>query len=113
MSKFIEKIKMFFKNTCKKIKVFWKTKIKPWLISKLKLIWERIKIFYKTKFLPWFKKNWFEIINLSILFIVHILIRKTPDAGFADFIIKTWILAIIIYYIWNKIKNYVIFNKKS
>lgn len=113
MSKFIEKIKLFFKNTKEKIKVFWKTKMNPWIVNKLTIIWEKIKNFYKTKFIPWFKKNWFEITNLTVLFIVHLLIRKTPDAGFADFIIKTWILGILIYYLWNKIKNYVIFNKKS
>lgn len=113
MNKFLEKIKSFFKKILEKIKILWKTKIKPWLVQKLNLIWDKIKNFYHTKIVPWAKKNWFEITNLSILVIVHLLIRRIPDAGLADFIIKTWILGIIIYYIWNKIKKYIIFNHKT
>lgn len=91
-----------------KIKLFCKTKVLPWLKQKWTAIWDRIKKFYFEKVLPWANKNWFEITNLLILVIVHLMIRNVPDTGVADFIIKTWILAIVVHYLWIKLKKYII-----
>ena len=91
-----------------KIKLFYNTKVLPFIKQKCLLLWEKIKILYFEKILPWLKKNWFEITNLTILILVHFMIRNVPETGFADFILKTWILGILVYYIWFKIKKYFI-----
>lgn len=90
------------------IKLFFKTKVKPYIMGEINKLKVNFIKFYNEKFLPWIKNNWFEITNLSILLIIHLLIRNIPDVGFADFIIKTWILGILIYYTWSKVKKHFI-----
>lgn len=89
-----------------KIKLLFTTKIIPWIKKEWKELLVRIELFYTEKILPWIKKNWFEITNLIVLFIVHLMIRNIPDVGFADFIIKLWILGILVYYVIKKVKQY-------
>lgn len=86
MKKLLERIKLFFITKYKEL-----------------IVW--IKLFFTTKVVPWMEKNWFEITNLSVLFIVHLMIRNIPDVGFADFIVKMWIMGILTYYVILFVKN--------
>jgi hypothetical protein len=93
------------KKIWEKIKVFFKTTVVPWLKDKIKKLWEIIKKFFIVKVLPWIKKNWFEITNILVLLIIHLLIRNVPNTAFADTILQVWILSTITYYIGIKIKK--------
>jgi len=73
----------------------------------------KIKDFLKLKILPWLTKNWLEIINLIVLFIIYSIIYEKPGMAWAEVIGGLWIFVLLVYYIFFKLFGFKLPKKKS
>lgn len=76
------------------MKKFWE-KIKSFSFK----IWEKIKSWFKKTALPWLKKNWMQIVNLIVLFIIY---GNTDSLLGVQTITGLWIFVLLGYYIFWK-----------
>jgi len=73
----------------------------------------KTKDFLKLKILPWLTKNWLEIINLIVLFIMYSIIYEKPNMVWAEVIGGLWIFVLLVYYIFFKLFGFKLPKKKS
>jgi len=67
----------------------------------MKKVWEKIKKWVVETSLPWLKKEWMQIVNLLVLFIVYGVVNEAENPGLST-IVGLWIFVLIIYYIFWK-----------
>jgi len=63
---------------------------------------EKIKKWAKETALPWLKKEWMQIVNLLILFIVYGVVKESENPGLSA-IVGLWLFVLIVYYIFWKL----------
>jgi len=79
-------------------------------------IWEKIVAWFNKTALPWLKKNWMQIVNILVLFIVY---GNTDSLPGVQTISGLWIFVLLAYYIFwqllgfNKIWKFYKEQKKS
>lgn len=71
-----------------------------------------IKDFFNLKILPWLSKNWLDIINIIVLFIMYSIIYEKPGMEWAEVIGGLWIFVLLVYYIFFKLFGFKL-QKKS
>jgi hypothetical protein len=77
----------------------------------LKKLWEKIKAWAIKTALPWLKKEWMQIVNLIVLFIVY---SNTDSLLGVQTITGLWIFVLLAYYIfWKFLGAEKIFRKKA
>jgi hypothetical protein len=74
-------------------------------------VWGQVKIWFEKRGLPWLKKNWMQIVNLLVLFIIYGNTDKLPGV---QTITGLWIFVLLGYYIfWKFFGAEKAFEKKS
>jgi hypothetical protein len=69
----------------------------PWL----KGLWLKFKTWFLGQELQWIKKNWKEIANFLIILIAYWKL-KADSAVFVAFLLKAWLIAMTLYYVFIK-----------
>lgn len=73
------------------------------LLEKIKAfglkVWNKIKAWFKKTGLPWLKKNWMQLVNLFVLFIIY---GNTDTLPVVQGITGFWIFVLLGYYIFWK-----------
>jgi hypothetical protein len=62
-------------------------------------VWNQIKLWFEKRGLPWLKKNWMQIVNLLVLFIVY---GNTDTLPGVQTVAGLWIFVLLGYYIFWK-----------
>jgi hypothetical protein len=62
-------------------------------------VWNQIKLWFEKRGLPWLKKNWMQIVNLIVLFIVY---GNTDTLPVVQTISGLWVFVLLGYYIFWK-----------
>ncbi len=81
-----------------KIKTWLKKVVLPWL----KGLWLKLKTWFLGQEIAWIKKNWKEIANFLVLLIAFWTLKGRSGAGLATFIVRLWLYAMILYYVFIK-----------
>ena len=81
----------------KKFMIWLKAVVLPWLKEE----WVLFKTWFLGKELIWIKKNWKEIANFLIILIAYWKL-KADSAVFVAFMLKAWLIAMILYYVFIK-----------
>lgn len=64
-----------------------------------KKLWEKVKAWAVLTAWPWLKKEWMQIINLLVLFIVY---GNTDSLPGVQTVAGLWIFILLVYYIFWK-----------
>jgi hypothetical protein len=80
----------------KKIVAWFKTVVLPWL----KGLWLKFKTWFLGQELVWIKKNWKEIANFLVLLLAFWTLKGRTGAGFATLVVKLWLYAMVLYYVF-------------
>ena len=76
--------------------VAWlKAVVLPWM----KGLWQKFVTWFMGSELKWIKKNWKEIANFLIILIAYWKL-KADSAVFVAFLLKAWLIAMTLYYVF-------------
>jgi hypothetical protein len=86
-----------FKKLWQKFVAWLKAVVLPWVKEELL----RLKTWFLGQELAWIKKNWKEIANFLIILIAYWKL-KADSAVFVAFLLKAWLIAMTLYYVFIK-----------
>jgi hypothetical protein len=71
-----------------------------------KKLWEKIKAWAVNTAWPWLKKEWFQIVNLFVIWIAFV-----STHGFLHVFVGVWFFVVLCIYLWKFLGLGKLFNK--
>ena len=92
----------------KKLVAWFKAVVLPWL----KGLWKKFVTWFMGQELAWIKKNWKEIVNFLVILFAYWKLKADKDV-FLAFVLKVWLIAMILYYVFIQgLQIQILFKKK-